>query len=134
MRCASSSNWPTQISPMPLPMSLPETLAILANVIAASILSVAVVSQMDVAIAPPFLADVVNFLVVVVVAMQDPLDLSVRYATNWATMLPLAINGLIRLLRMTLSPLCRPSTLLLACQKMTAGILIPELLTISLMT
>jgi hypothetical protein len=43
-------------------------------------------------------------------------------------------NGLIRLLRMTLSPLCRPSTPLLAYQPMTVGILIPKLLTISLMT
>jgi type IV secretory pathway TrbD component len=119
---------------MPLLMSLPETLAILAGMIAASILFVAVVSQMVVAIVPPFLADVVNLLVAVVVAMQDPLDLSIRYATNWATMPPLAINDLIRLLSMKLSPHCRLSTPLLAYQQMIAGILIPRLLTISLMT
>jgi hypothetical protein len=119
---------------MPLLMSLPETLAILANVIAASILSVALVSQMVVAIVPPFLVAVVNLLVVVVVAMQDPLDLSVRYATNWVTMPPLAINDLIKLLSMKLSPHCRLSTPLLAYQQMIAGILIPGLLITSLMT
>ncbi len=109
-------------------MSLPETLEILAITIAASILFVAV------AIVSLFLANVVNLLVAVVVAMQDPLDLSIRYATNWATMPPLAINDLIRLLSMTLSPHCRLSTPLLAYQQMIAGILIPRLLTISLMT
>jgi hypothetical protein len=119
---------------MPLLMSLPKTLAILANVIVASILSVAVVSQMVVAIVPHFMVDVVNLLVTVVMAMQDPLDLSVRYATNWVTMPPLAINDLIRLLNMKLSPHCRFSIPLLAYQQMIACILIPGLLITSLMT
>jgi hypothetical protein len=139
MICVSNSKWPTRISRMPLLMSLPKTLALLASMVVASMLPVAMDFQMAVATVAHSLPGVALLVAVAVHSsstrmVQVPLNPFARFATSQATMPSPAINAFISLLSMILSLHCRPFTPLLVCPPMIVGTRIQVLLTTSLMT
>jgi hypothetical protein len=97
-----------------------------------------VVSPMVMAIVIPSLVDVVLPLADVAVASSFmapvPPDPSARFATSLAIMPTPATNGLINLLKLTLSHHCRPFTPLPVSLLMIAGTQTQVLITTSLMT